>query len=44
MPVEIVVEGTKQSVFPTEKWQSVPSRDSSLVVDEDYFVQVKKLK
>jgi aminopeptidase N len=43
MPVRIVSNGG-QWLRPAEKWESVPYSDSTLVVDENFYIRTKLIK
>ena len=45
MPIQVTVDGKAQWLFPKANWQSKPleSEDSSIEVDPDFYIEVKKL-
>ncbi len=45
MPIQVTVDGKVQWLFPKANWQSKPleSEDSSIEVDPDFYIEVKKL-
>lgn len=45
MPIEISIDGTSQWITPetTSKTLKLPSKDSKIEVDKDYYIRVKKI-
>ncbi|WP_370391377.1 M1 family metallopeptidase [uncultured Winogradskyella sp.] len=43
MPIEIVIDGKSQWIFPNSSWQSMPYSGSTFKVDEDYYIYSKQL-
>jgi aminopeptidase N len=43
MPIEIVIDGKSQWIFPNSSWQSMPYSGSTFKVDEDYYIYSEQL-
>lgn len=43
MPIQVNIDGKDQWVFPKSKWQSLPIKSNSILVDPDFYIETKKI-
>jgi len=43
MPIQVTIDNKEQWLFPKNKWQSIPIKNSTFKIDEDFYIRHKQI-
>jgi hypothetical protein len=43
MPVELILDGKSQRIFPTKDWQELRLKTDDFKIDENYYIKFQRI-